>query len=157
MRVRDGDDCLRCEYCQTVHRPDKSSDGVALLGQVSDLQCPLCAVPLEQALIGRHPTSYCTRCCGNLISMPVSVSLVEDLRAQQGGTSQIPHPPDPHGLQRRIHCPQCKQTMDTHYYCGPGNVIIDDCDRCELNWLDNGELMCIVRAPDHSLENTASW
>jgi Zn-finger nucleic acid-binding protein len=46
---------------------------------------------------------------------------------------------------------------DTHYYGGPGNVIIDDCSRCELNWLDNGELMTIVRAPHRSLEETPSW
>jgi Zn-finger nucleic acid-binding protein len=41
--------------------------------------------------------------------------------------------------------------MDTHYYAGGGNVVIDDCSRCELNWLDAGELMSIVRAPGHSL------
>ena len=40
--------------------------------------------------------------------------------------------------------------MDTHFYNGPGNMIIDDCDTCELNWLDHGELMRIVRAPDYS-------
>jgi Zn-finger nucleic acid-binding protein len=39
--------------------------------------------------------------------------------------------------------------MDTHYYAGPGNIVIDDCPSCELNWLDAGELMTIVRAPDH--------
>jgi Zn-finger nucleic acid-binding protein len=42
--------------------------------------------------------------------------------------------------------------MDTHYYAGGGNVVIDDCSRCELNWLDAGELMAIARAPDHSLD-----
>jgi Zn-finger nucleic acid-binding protein len=30
--------------------------------------------------------------------------------------------------------------------------VIDDCSRCELDWLDAGELMSIVRAPDHSAE-----
>ena len=38
--------------------------------------------------------------------------------------------------------------METHFYNGPGNVIIDDCEHCELNWLDTGELMRVVRAPD---------
>jgi Zn-finger nucleic acid-binding protein len=28
-------------------------------------------------------------------------------------------------------------------------VIIDNCERCELNWLDYGELRRIVQAPDH--------
>jgi Zn-finger nucleic acid-binding protein len=47
--------------------------------------------------------------------------------------------------------------MDTHYYGGSGNVIIDDCSRCELNWLDSGELTHIVRAPDHRVENIPGW
>jgi Zn-finger nucleic acid-binding protein len=38
--------------------------------------------------------------------------------------------------------------MDTHLYGGGGNVVIDDCERCGLNWLDHGELDRIVRAPD---------
>jgi Zn-finger nucleic acid-binding protein len=38
--------------------------------------------------------------------------------------------------------------MDTHPYGGPGNVIIDTCENCSLNWLDYGELQHIVRAPD---------
>jgi uncharacterized CHY-type Zn-finger protein len=63
--------------------------------------------------------------------------------------------PDPHDLQRKINCPHCHQRMDTHFYNGPGNVIIDDCDNCELNWLDHGELMRIVRAPDYSDERTS--
>ena len=39
--------------------------------------------------------------------------------------------------------------MDTHFYGGPaGNVVIDDCAACELNWLDKVELTRIVRAPE---------
>ena len=38
--------------------------------------------------------------------------------------------------------------MDTHLYAGPGNVVIESCDTCLLNWLDRGELMRIVHAPD---------
>jgi Zn-finger nucleic acid-binding protein len=32
-------------------------------------------------------------------------------------------------------------------------VIIEDCEQCELNWLDHGKLMRIVRAPDHSYKD----
>jgi Zn-finger nucleic acid-binding protein len=38
--------------------------------------------------------------------------------------------------------------MDTHPYCGPGNVIIDTCESCSVNWLDYGELQRVIRAPD---------
>ena len=157
MRLRDGDEYLRCDYCKTLHVPEKSKDGVGLLGESSDLECPICAVALEHAVIDHHRVLYCTRCCGILISMPAFVELMDDLRAQQGGAFENPRSPNPQELRRRIQCPRCKQRMDTHYYGGPGNVIIDDCPRCELNWLDNGELMHIARAPDHSLENTSSW
>jgi Zn-finger nucleic acid-binding protein len=37
--------------------------------------------------------------------------------------------------------------MDAHVYFGGGNVVIDSCEQCELNWLDHGELMRIARAP----------
>jgi len=157
MRLRDDAECFSCEYCKTFHFPTKNEEGVGLLGQTSELECPVCAARLDHAVIYHHRTLYCTTCCGSLISMLVFVSLVDDLRTQLGGATGIPRPPDPHGLQRRIQCPQCKETMDTHYYGGPGNVIIDDCSRCELNWLDNGELMTIVRAPDRSLEETPNW
>lgn len=38
--------------------------------------------------------------------------------------------------------------MDTHFYGGPDNVVIDDCPRCSLDWLDAGQPMRIVHAPD---------
>jgi Zn-finger nucleic acid-binding protein len=44
--------------------------------------------------------------------------------------------------------PQCGEEMDKHPYGGGGNVIIEDCERCSLNWLDYGELERIVQAPD---------
>ena len=37
--------------------------------------------------------------------------------------------------------------MSTHPYFGPGNVVIDNCEACELVWLDFGELKQIVNAP----------
>jgi Zn-finger nucleic acid-binding protein len=36
--------------------------------------------------------------------------------------------------------------MDTHPYYGPGNVVIDNCGRCGLVWLDFGELDRIISA-----------
>ena len=37
--------------------------------------------------------------------------------------------------------------MTTHPYYGPGNVVIDSCEPCDLVWLDFGELKQIVDAP----------
>ena len=36
--------------------------------------------------------------------------------------------------------------MDVHPYYGPGNVVIDSCRRCDVIWLDFGELEQITRA-----------
>jgi Zn-finger nucleic acid-binding protein len=104
---------------------------------------------LVHAILGAHQILYCTRCRGSLIPAPVFVLVLRDLRAERPDTSAIPHPPDPQELHRRIPCPQCHRAMDAHYYAGPGNIVIDDCASCDLNWLDAGELMAIVRAPDH--------
>jgi Zn-finger nucleic acid-binding protein len=150
MCLRDGRECLTCDYCQSVYFPEKNQDGVRVLDEASDQACPVCAVLLMHAILAAHPVLYCTRCRGSLIPAPVFVLALEDLRARQPDSSAIPQPPDPHELERRIRCPQCHRTMDTHYYAGPGNIVIDDCPSCELNWVDAGELMVIVRAPDHA-------
>ena len=45
--------------------------------------------------------------------------------------------------------------MDAHFYAGPGNVVIDSCEECSLIWLDRGELMHIVHAPDDRIPEGA--
>jgi Zn-finger nucleic acid-binding protein len=47
--------------------------------------------------------------------------------------------------------------MDTHFYAGPGNVIVDSCGNCFLIWLDRGELMRIVHAPDENDNSDSNW
>jgi len=32
-------------------------------------------------------------------------------------------------------------------------VVIEDCEHCELNWLDAGKLQVIAHAADHSLDD----
>jgi hypothetical protein len=86
-----------------------------------------------------------------LIAMDVFTEIVDDLRSRREIVVAAPHPPDWKDLDRRIHCPKCTATMDTHPYCGPGNVIIDTCEPCVVNWLDYGELDRVVRAPDPSV------
>jgi Zn-finger nucleic acid-binding protein len=99
-----------------------------------------------EATFARERIRYCTKCRGMLIAMDKFLTVIAELRAQRKGAVS-PHAPDPRELRRRIDCPQCHQRMDTHFYGGPGNVVIDDCERCSLNWLDHGELMTIVNAP----------
>ena len=148
MQLDKGLDSWSCVYCKSVYYSQKNEDNVCVLHETSALACPVCSVPLAEAAIDGHKLFYCTRCRGSLIPVPVFVSLVDELRAKQGGAFAVSPPADPKELQRQINCPQCGRQMDTHYYGGPGNVVIDDCAACELNWLDKGELARIVRAPE---------
>lgn len=156
LNLEDGATSAECQYCKTVYRPEKNIDGVRVFNQPSELLCPICRVSLMHATMSRQRIWYCTRCRGSLIPMPVFVVLVRALRAQVGDAIEIAPPPDAHQLDRVTYCPQCGRRMDTHYYAGGGNVVIDDCSHCELNWLDAGEFMAIARAPDHPVERRPS-
>lgn len=149
MRLEADKDCLTCDYCRNTYFPQKDEAGVSVFPEASGESCPVCATPLMHAALAKVRIRYCTRCRGMLIPMQIFMTLVEELRAGQQGTL-IPPPPDPSELQRRLSCPQCHRPMETHFYAGPGNVVLEDCSQCLLNWLDHGKLMRIVHAPDHT-------
>lgn len=150
MRLRENQDSLFCEYCNSVYLPEPNQEGIRDLGQPSDMLCPLCKVPLNHAALEHRRLVYCTRCHGSMIPMVVFADLVDILRSRRSSGVAASHPPDTHELDRSLHCPQCSKKMDTHFYAGGGSVVIDDCSPCELIWLDGGELSAIATAPDHS-------
>jgi len=150
MRLEDGKASLVCDYCKQVYVPETNEDGVRVFDEQSALMCPVCGIPLVHAAMAGYRILYCAHCHGNLVAMPEFAALVGDLRAQWRGAPGNPRVPDPDELRRHISCPQCHRPMDTHFYGGPGNVVIDDCSPCDLDWLDAGELMSIARAPDHT-------
>jgi len=149
MRLESGRECLTCDYCRNVYFPEKNDDGVRVLGEPAAEACPVYGIPLMQAALSGQRLCYCTRCRGMLIGMDVFVALVQELRSRADFVAAVPHAPDPRDLQRKHDCPNCHLRMDTHYYGGPGNIVIDDCSPCRLNWLDHGELDRITQAPDH--------
>jgi Zn-finger nucleic acid-binding protein len=149
MRLDTNRDCMTCDFCRNIFFPVKDDDGVRVFPEKADDSCPVCAIQLMHASLATVQIEYCTTCRGMLIPMGVFLALVEELRAGKPGTL-IPPPPDTSELHRKLACPHCHRPMDTHFYSGAGNVIITDCDVCELNWLDHGKLMRIVRAPDYS-------
>ena len=148
MRLEEGKDYLVCDFCKSMHFPEPDAGGVRVLGEPAPQSCPVCGVPLLHAAIDRVRILHCGRCRGTLIPMGAFVLLVEELRARQNPSARPLPALDPKDLNRHIHCPRCGRPMDTHPYLGPGNVVIDSCSECEINWLDYGELMRIVRAPD---------
>ena len=149
MRLEKDKDYFNCDYCKNLYFPQASEEGVRVLGEPTPLNCPVCAVPLLHATAGGMRFLYCDRCRGMLIPMGIFVALIEELRAQLGAPSIIQGRADPADVKRQLACPQCHGPMDTHPYYGPGNIIIDSCSRCDVNWLDHGELLRVARAPDH--------
>jgi Zn-finger nucleic acid-binding protein len=156
MRLKPDMESYKCDYCQSTYFPEKNEDGVRVLGDPCDQDCPLCNVPLVHAVLAKVPIIYCTGCKGILISMEAFEVLIEELRAEQGAGA-APAAPDKEDLRRTINCPQCHRRMDAHFYAGPGNAVIDSCEECCLIWLDRGVLMRIVHAPDVPSSSSTEW
>jgi Zn-finger nucleic acid-binding protein len=73
------------------------------------------------------------------------------------GKPAVQTPPDRGDLKRTVQCSKCRRRMDTHFYAGPGNVIVDTCGDCWLIWLDRGELTRIAHAPDEGDSDELNW
>jgi Zn-finger nucleic acid-binding protein len=83
-----------------------------------------------------------------LIDMNRFVTLIDAVRAREERSLRIALPRRENPADRLINCPACRQPMLGHIYAGPGNAVIDTCERCQVNWLDRGELRRIAVAPD---------
>jgi len=90
---------------------------------------------------------YCQTCRGLLLDRQTFVDAVQTKRAWATGEPRVPGPLDRRDLERAVDCPRCRQRMSTHPYYGPGRIVIDTCDACNLVWLDHGELERVVDAP----------
>jgi Zn-finger nucleic acid-binding protein len=145
MRLKPDMESYKCDYCQSVCLPEKNDDGVRVLDEPCDQDCPLCKVPLVHAVLAKVPIIYCTGCRGMLVPMGALEGLVMELRAGLGAGA-APSAPDKEDLRRNIYCPQCHCPMDAHFYAGGGNEVIDSCETCCLIWLDCGGAMRIARA-----------
>jgi len=147
-----------CDFCHAVFYPGDQDDGVQLASDAATSQqaCPICSLPLVPATIAKIPLLFCTQCHGILLPMPVLQPLIEASKENRDHPA-VQAPPDHDDLKRAIQCPQCHHRMDTHFYAGPGNVIVDSCCDCMLLWLDRGELTRISRAPDEGDQDDLTW
>jgi Zn-finger nucleic acid-binding protein len=158
ITLRPDTEGFKCDYCHAVFFPGEEDDGVLVSGEPSDPSqaCPLCSVPLVQASVAKISVLYCTQCHGLLLQMGALPDLIDALRANHEKPA-VQTPPDRGDLKRSIACPKCHRRMETHYYAGPGNVIVDSCGDCLLIWLDRGELMRIAHAPDEGDKEDSDW
>jgi len=153
MHLAAGNASLRCDYCKTVVIVPADDEGVRFLGEdVSGFTCPICSTPLWNATLAGVQMHACKRCNGQLLAMGVVEHVIDQLRATFTDP-QIPSPPNPDDLRRKIGCPKCHQRMEMYFYMGGGGAVIGGCEGCRLNWLDGGTLMRIVRAPHHEGES----
>jgi len=157
LRLTPDEETYQCEYCRGIYKPPADEEGVSVLGEPSAWSCPVCNASLVQAAIAETRIQYCTTCKGMLVPMAAFVQLVDALRSRRiEGVVQAPA--DATNLSRKAECPCCHTPMDAHPYAGPGNVVIDTCENCQVNWLDHGELLRIVHAPDSRRpESAPGW
>ncbi len=143
---------FQCGHCGAFTFPaaeTEGSDGIRILGHTADAPpCPVCHLPLAQAVIDSvHPVHFCGKCRGLLLSRPIFTGVVNTRRAWATDLPAQPVPLDSHALERRLSCPRCSMRFETYAHYGPGNVVIDNCTRCDQVWLDFGEIRHIVAAP----------
>ena len=140
-------------YCQSCDSFEFTPESLAIepiesLEKKTPFACPRCQHELGVGLLAEHTQiCFCERCRGFVIDSRSLGSLVKHLRDHYKGPDDKPTPIDPSEMDRREHCPACKEMMDAHPYYGPGSVVIDTCMHCQLVWLDHGELGRIIRAP----------
>jgi len=153
MRLEEDKGYLICDYCESTFSPDPNDRGIRVLGETSSVSCSICGVPLVHAALSGQIVLYCEQCGGILIGMDLFATLIQTLRWRGSFPIETIRPPDWKGLQRKMNCPRCGNPMNTHLNGGPGNIMIDNCEHCSLNWLDDGELQRVIGAPDRRYES----
>ncbi len=150
MALVPGKDFFHCEYCSSYHFPRENDEGVRILGEPGDMDCPVCRAALVLASVENLRVLYCPRCRGILAAQPIFYELVQSLRRRGAQRPARAVPLNRKELERRSDCPRCHRRMSTHPYLGPGSIVIDICERCSLVWLDHGEITRIMEAPRHN-------
>jgi Zn-finger nucleic acid-binding protein len=94
-----------------------------------------------------HPVDFCTACRGVLLPRAAFAMVTNKRRAWATTPPAEPVPLDRRELHRELACPRCRGRFLTYPHLGPGNIVIDNCTRCDLIWLDFGEMRQVVDAP----------
>jgi Zn-finger nucleic acid-binding protein len=136
-----------CDYCGGQRELPAGLGYVNLGSQTANL-CPLCAAPLSASRLDGYSFLCCARCAGMLVGMDCFAALIDAVRIREQRSVRTVPARDQSPGDRTIACPLCGKPMIAHVYGGPGNVVIDSCENCQVNWLDPGELRRMALAPD---------
>jgi Zn-finger nucleic acid-binding protein len=143
----DQDGVAVCDHCGTRQDPPISLQYVEVQNETSTM-CPVCLAPLSTARLSGRPLLCCPRCYGMLLAMDLFADIIDAVRLREPSRLRTAPPLRGSPNDRTIRCPSCHIPMLAHLYAGPGNVVIDSCERCGVNWLDGGELRRIALSPD---------
>jgi len=146
LRVANGGANLRCDYCGNLVVAAADETGTQFIEEAEGQSCPACSMALWNAVVAGVALESCKRCHGHLVTIGVLEALIDRMRALHE-ESAIPSAADGNDLERKVPCPRCHRSMDTHFYYGGGHAVISTCEPCELHWLGGGVLMQIARAP----------
>ena len=136
-----------CEFCGTFQFPEDANERVVIVDENGGgLQCPACLDPLVTAAVADCRVLHCRNCRGILLGNATFGQIIDTLKEFADGSSGAPTPIDLSEYERILNCPGCELRMDTHPYYGPGSVVIDTCGRCQVIWLDYGELDIVIDA-----------
>ena len=147
MRIIRDKGLLICDHCGHQQESPAIAEELEVLSP-STHKCPVCATPLSEGRLHGHGVLSCGQCSGLLIEMNRFGSLIDAVRAYDVGSFRTTTPRRQQPGERTLQCPLCAKPLLSHTYAGPGNVVIDSCERCLVNWLDQGELRRIALAPD---------
>jgi Zn-finger nucleic acid-binding protein len=147
MRIIRDKGVMLCDHCGHQQETPAIVGNLEILSQTAH-PCPVCTVPLSKGRLYGYPVLSCGTCSGLLIEMSRFAAVVEVVRASDVGTFRTSLPPRQHASDRTLNCPTCARPLLSHQYAAGGNVVIDTCERCLVNWLDQGELWRIAVAPD---------
>ena len=151
---------FRCRHCGNYHFPEAvEADGIRIVGhRPAAPHCPVCKAPMAHALLDNDdPIDFCAKCRGILLPRVTFARVVDKRRAWAASPPAEPMPLERRQLERKLFCPRCSGRFETYAHFGPGNVVIDNCTRCDIIWLDFGEMRQIVDAPgkDRGTRHTA--
>jgi Zn-finger nucleic acid-binding protein len=146
MKIDRSNGLLVCAHCGRQQQPPALMEPLEV-GRESSSACPACAAPLCDSRLVGFALLACARCGGMLIAMNQFATIIDAMRAEEPGALATAMPRRQVPDERKFPCPLCAKPMLSHIYGGGGNVVIETCDRCLVNWLDAGELRRIARAP----------
>ncbi|GIW99218.1 MAG: hypothetical protein KatS3mg111_2551 [Pirellulaceae bacterium] len=110
--------------------------------------CPKCSVKLERTQYEHFGIRQCPRCHGMLMRRD-RVQAIRNRRETppEALVEEIAQSPADADAQHRLRCPECRVTMrKERRRMGPTEFWVDVCPRCDLIWLDVGELAMLQLA-----------